>query len=49
MQEGMPVTTSMALGLGVVVGGTAAIYVCAWVSYRFFEQPFLRLKGKFHG
>ncbi len=43
-------STSMqqAVGLGIIVGGIVAIYGCAWLSFRFFENPFLRLKGKFH-
>jgi peptidoglycan/LPS O-acetylase OafA/YrhL len=32
----------------VIVGGISVIYVCAWLSFRFFESPFLRIKGKFH-
>ncbi len=48
MQKGMPMPTQIALGLGVVVGGTALMYVLAAISFRFFETPFLKLKGKFH-
>lgn len=48
MQKGMPTATQIALGLGVVIGGTALMYVAAAISFRFFETPFLRLKGKFH-
>jgi peptidoglycan/LPS O-acetylase OafA/YrhL len=49
MQEHYDTGMRIGLGLGVIVVATAAIYVCAAISYRFFESPFLRLKGKFHG
>lgn len=48
MQEGMPVATQMALSSGVIVFGTAIIYVLSEGSFRFFESPFLRLKKRFH-
>lgn len=48
MQKDMAVATQIALGLGVVIGGTALMYVAAALSFRFFETPFLKLKGKFH-
>jgi peptidoglycan/LPS O-acetylase OafA/YrhL len=49
MQEHYDVGARIGLGLGLIVGATAVIYVCAAISYRVFESPFLRLKGKFHG
>jgi peptidoglycan/LPS O-acetylase OafA/YrhL len=48
-QAGQSITTQMAISGGFVVGGIAFIYVMAWLSFRFFESPFLKLKGKFHG
>jgi len=48
MQKGMDVTTQMALVTGVIVGGTAIVYVLAEISFRFFETPFLKLKKHFH-
>ncbi len=48
MQKGMDVTTQMALVTGVIVGGIAIVYVLAEISFRFFETPFLKLKGRFH-
>jgi peptidoglycan/LPS O-acetylase OafA/YrhL len=48
MQAGMDVPTQMALTTGVIVGGIAAAYVLATLSFRFFETPFLKLKGRFH-
>ena len=35
--------------MSFVVAGIAFIYVMATISFRFFESPFLKLKGKFHG
>ena len=49
MQAGMDVATQMALTSGVIVGGIAIVYVLASLSFRFFETPFLKLKGRFHG
>ena len=48
MQLGMDVATQMALTGGVIVGGIAIVYVLAELSFRFFETPFLMLKGRFH-
>jgi peptidoglycan/LPS O-acetylase OafA/YrhL len=48
MQAGMDVATQMALNTGVIVGGIAIVYVLAEISFRFFETPFLKLKGRFH-
>jgi peptidoglycan/LPS O-acetylase OafA/YrhL len=48
MQAGMDVLTQIALNTGVIVGGIAIIYVIAEISFRFFETPFLKLKGRFH-
>lgn len=48
MQAGMDVATQMALDTGVIVGGIAVVYVLAEISFRFFETPFLKLKGRFH-
>ena len=44
----MDVTTQMALVTGVIVFGIAIVYVLAAISFRFFETPFLKLKGRFH-
>jgi peptidoglycan/LPS O-acetylase OafA/YrhL len=35
--------------LGFMVLGTLVTYGAAWVSFRYFEAPFLRLKERFHG
>lgn len=48
MQAGMSTAAQMALVSGVIVGSTALIYVLATISFRFFETPFLKLKGRFH-
>lgn len=48
LQAGMSVATQIPLVLGVIVGSTALIYVLATLSFRFFETPFLKLKGRFH-
>ncbi|AKU99239.1 acyltransferase 3 [Labilithrix luteola] len=48
MHVGMPVATQMALDTGVILGCIAIIYVVATISFRFFETPFLKLKGRFH-
>ncbi|MBX3190063.1 MAG: acyltransferase [Labilithrix sp.] len=48
MQATMGVGTQMALCSAVIVGGIAIIYVAASISFRFFESPFLKLKGRFH-
>ncbi len=48
IQAPMDVAQRIGLTLGVVVFGTAIIYVLASISFRFFETPFLSLKKKFH-
>ena len=48
MQAGMDVATQMALVTAVIVGGIAIVYVLATLSFKFFETPFLKLKGRFH-
>jgi peptidoglycan/LPS O-acetylase OafA/YrhL len=48
MQAGMDIATQIALCTGAIVGGIAIVYVLAELSFRFFEQPFLKLKGRFH-
>ncbi len=48
MQVGMGAVTQMALNLGVIVVGTAVVYVLATLSFKFFESPFLKLKRRFH-
>lgn len=48
MQPGMSLPMQMAVNLGVIVGGITLMWVLASVSFRFFESPFLKLKGKFH-
>jgi len=49
VQRGMSTAGQMGVSLLFVVVGIAAIWAVASVSFRFFETPFLRLKGKFHG
>ena len=48
MQKGMSTAMQMAFCSAVIAGGIALIYVAAAVSFRFFESPFLKMKGKFH-
>lgn len=48
MQATMGTAAQIGLNLGVVVLGTAVVYVLAAISFRFFETPFLKLKGRFH-
>ncbi len=48
MNKEMGTASQIGLGLAVVVLGTALMYVAAAISFRFFETPFLKLKGKFH-
>ena len=45
---GMSSVAQIGLVSAVIVVGILVIYMCAWVSFRFFESPFLKLKGKFH-
>jgi peptidoglycan/LPS O-acetylase OafA/YrhL len=49
MQAGAGVAGKMAISGGFVVLGIALIWGLASVSFRVFESPFLKLKGKFHG
>jgi peptidoglycan/LPS O-acetylase OafA/YrhL len=48
MQAGMDTATQLGLTSAVIIGCIGAIYVVAEVSFRFFEMPFLKLKGRFH-
>jgi peptidoglycan/LPS O-acetylase OafA/YrhL len=48
-QEGQSVATQMAISGGFVIGGIALIWALASLSFRYFESPFLKMKGKFHG
>jgi peptidoglycan/LPS O-acetylase OafA/YrhL len=47
-QEAASPMTGIAVGLGVLVVGIGVTYVLAEVSFRFVENPFLRLKERFH-
>jgi peptidoglycan/LPS O-acetylase OafA/YrhL len=49
MQAGKPIASQMGLCGLFIVGGILVIYGFASMSFRFFETPFLKLKGKFHG
>jgi peptidoglycan/LPS O-acetylase OafA/YrhL len=49
MQQGASTTMQMALSGTFVVVGIVVIWGFASLSFRFFEAPFLKLKGKFHG
>ena len=40
---------SFLLAIGVIALGILVTYLCAEVSFRFLESPFLRLKERFHG
>ena len=48
-QEPLGTIPRVGLNLGVIVLATTLMYVAAAISYRFFESPFLKLKGRFHG
>jgi len=48
-QEGQSTLTQMLISGGFVIGGIALIWAVASLSFRYFESPFLKLKGKFHG
>lgn len=48
MQAGMSTAMQVALNSAVILGGIGFIYVAAAISFRWFETPFLKLKGKFH-
>ena len=47
-QEGQSTLVQMGISGAFVVGGITAMWVLASVSFKFFESPFLKLKGKFH-
>lgn len=47
-QAGQSTAMQMAISGSFIVGGIAFIWVVASVSFRFFESPFLKLKGRFH-
>ncbi|HVJ94436.1 MAG TPA: acyltransferase [Labilithrix sp.] len=47
-QEGRETGTQMLVSSAFVVAGIAFSWVLASISFRFFETPFLKLKGKFH-
>ncbi|MDF2692191.1 MAG: acyltransferase 3 [Labilithrix sp.] len=47
-QDGQSTLVQMAISGGFVIGGITLIWVLASLSFRFFESPFLKLKGKFH-
>jgi len=48
MQAGMSVAGQLGLTSAAIVLGIASMYVVAEISFRFFETPFLKLKGRFH-
>jgi peptidoglycan/LPS O-acetylase OafA/YrhL len=48
-QQGQSTATQMAVSGAFVVLGIAVIWALASVSFRFFETPFLKMKGRFHG
>lgn len=39
---------ALAVGFGVIAGGIVLTYCVAWLSYRFVEAPFLKIKDRFH-
>ena len=47
-QEGRSTVVQMLVSTGFILGGIAFIWAFASLSFKFFESPFLRLKGKFH-
>ena len=47
-QAGQSTAMQMAISGGFVIGGITSMWVLASISFRFFEAPFLKLKGKFH-
>ncbi len=47
-QAGQSTVVQMAISTGFIVGGITLIWMLASLSFRFFESPFLKLKGKFH-
>ena len=48
IQGGMPTAMQLGFCTLVIAGGITLVYVAASISFRFFEQPFLKLKGRFH-
>lgn len=48
-QEGQSTAVQMAISGSFIVAGIGLAWVLASLSFRFFESPFLKLKGKFHG
>ncbi|MCL2777908.1 MAG: acyltransferase [Polyangiaceae bacterium] len=49
MQAGMSIPLQMALDFCVIAIGSVIVYAAASISFRYFESPFLKLKGRFHG
>ncbi|MBX3212110.1 MAG: acyltransferase [Labilithrix sp.] len=47
-QEGQSTLTQMGISGAFIVFGLASIWGLASLSFKFFESPFLKLKGKFH-
>ncbi len=47
-QEGQSTVVQMLISTGFIVGGITLIWAFASLSFKFFESPFLKLKGKFH-
>lgn len=47
-QEGRSTLAQMGISGAFIVFGLASIWALASLSFRFFESPFLKLKGKFH-
>ncbi len=47
-QVGQSTAMQMLISGGFVASGITAIWVLASISFRVFESPFLKLKGKFH-
>jgi peptidoglycan/LPS O-acetylase OafA/YrhL len=45
----LPVGAAAAVGTAIIVVGTLVSYALAWLSFRYFEQPFLKLKARFSG
>lgn len=41
-------TFQMLVSGGFVVAGITAVWALATLSFRLFESPFLKLKGRFH-
>ncbi|MBX3203897.1 MAG: acyltransferase [Labilithrix sp.] len=47
-QEGQSTLVQMGISGAFIVVGLVLIWVLASLSFKFFESPFLKLKGKFH-